>query len=510
MARPRRNPTTPILNNRACFIYARVSTKEQEQEGYSIDAQLMLLRRYVESKGLIVVQEFVEAESASKTGRPAFAKMLKGLRDGYAGCIVVEKTDRLTRSIRDYSTIQELIDSGVEVHTVKEGEVYSKASRSHSKFIFGIKVCVAELYSNNLSEEVKKGMTQKASEGYWPSQAPFGYLNITENGRRIIIPDPDRWVLVAKLFNEYANGGHSMRDCARVANDIGLRGKRGARLNPSSVQWILTNPVYMGRVKWDGVDVPGKHDPIVSLAVWNKVQEVMKGRSVTKTTESNEYAFKGLMRCGVCGCAVTPYRVKGKYVYYSCTGYKGCKRTPVREEAIVEQVAQVLDGVSLRPETAALMVATLREVWESMKQTEGPKRDQFESMARRTEDKLARLYLDYMEGKVPASAYDKLKSQWELELETQRAGASRLANSTLKTLDDSAKMIHGLSNCSQVFRTGSNAVRRQMAKAILSNCEIADGIVSGALRDWFKSVYEVNLQVTPGMPEEAEKKLWWA
>src|SRR4051812_8455563 len=103
-------------------LYARVSSKEQEQEGYSIPAQLDLLHNHARQRNLTVLQEFVDIESASVTGRTNFGLMLAFVKKNGSRCktILVEKTDRLYRNLRDYSIVDEF---GVEVHLVKENKV---------------------------------------------------------------------------------------------------------------------------------------------------------------------------------------------------------------------------------------------------------------------------------------------------------------------------------------------------------------------------------------------------
>jgi DNA invertase Pin-like site-specific DNA recombinase len=182
--------------NRSCgatrnaVMYSRVSSKDQEREGFSIPAQECLLRGYANQRGLVVVREFVDVETAKESGRPGFAAMLAYLKAHRQQCrtLLVEKTDRLYRNLKDYSLIDDL---DVELHFVKENVVISKNSRSSDKLLHGIRTVLAKNYIDNLSEEVKKGLRAKAELHLWPSFAPLGYLNtIGPDGKRIIVPDP--------------------------------------------------------------------------------------------------------------------------------------------------------------------------------------------------------------------------------------------------------------------------------------------------------------------------------
>src|SRR5450432_1290743 len=99
-------------------LYARVSSKDQEKEGFSIPAQLRLLREYAESKGFAIVQEFTDVETARATGRTNFTEMLSYLKKHQGRCrtVLVEKTDRLYRNLKDWVTLDEI---DLEIHLVK-------------------------------------------------------------------------------------------------------------------------------------------------------------------------------------------------------------------------------------------------------------------------------------------------------------------------------------------------------------------------------------------------------
>jgi len=176
--------TTGPSRMRQAVVYARVSSKEQEKEGFSIPAQLKLLRDYALSDGIRVVEEYVDVETAKQAGRSSFGEMVDYLhKHPEARIILVEKTDRLYRNLKDWVTLDEL---DLEIHFAKENVVLSADSRSSEKFMHGIKVLMAKNYIDNLSEEIRKGMTEKAEQGTWPSYAPFGYRNVVdENGKKI-------------------------------------------------------------------------------------------------------------------------------------------------------------------------------------------------------------------------------------------------------------------------------------------------------------------------------------
>ena len=202
-------------------IYARVSSKEQEKEGFSIPAQLKLLKDYAATNGFKVAREYVDVETAKQTGRAAFGEMVAFLKANRSvRAMLVEKTDRLYRNLKDWVTIDEL---EVEIHLPKEGVVLSRDSRSSEKFMHGIKVLMAKNYIDNLSEETRKGMTEKAEQGLWPSNAPLGYKNVTRpDGKKTIVPDESVAPIIRNMFEWYARGDISIREATRKARAAGL------------------------------------------------------------------------------------------------------------------------------------------------------------------------------------------------------------------------------------------------------------------------------------------------
>lgn len=233
-------------------LYARVSSREQEREGYSIPAQRKLLAEYARVRGLHVEREFIDVESAKNPGRKEFSNMLRLLESGGACRIVlVEKTDRLYRNRTDALAFEELIEKrGVEIHLVKEGRVISKDSRSQDKFMHDIHVAVAKHYLENLKEEVKKGMREKAEQGIYPGRAPFGYRN--NSTTRSVDIDAQKGAIAKCTFELYATGNYSLTTL-RAA----LLQEMGIRINRAYLEKILKNPFYIAASSGAGLNTRG-------------------------------------------------------------------------------------------------------------------------------------------------------------------------------------------------------------------------------------------------------------
>src|SRR5271156_6583144 len=218
---------------RQAILYARVSSKDQEREGYSIPAQLKFLREYAQNHELNVLREFVDVETAKMTGRKHFGEMVRFLR-GHKTCriVLVEKTDRLYRNFRDCVTLEDL---DIEIHLPKEGQIISKESRSQAKLVHGIQLVIARNYIENLREEVRKGMREKAEQGIYPSRPPLGYTN--NKASHTIEVDGRKAPIAKRLFEIYGSGKYSLSMLRQsIKADFGMTFSNGYLVR------ILKNP----------------------------------------------------------------------------------------------------------------------------------------------------------------------------------------------------------------------------------------------------------------------------
>ena len=319
-------------------IYARVSSKDQEREGYSIPAQLKLLREYAQKNDLLVTREFVDVETAKMAGRKNFGAMVKYLEKS-PNCRVVlaEKTDRLYRNLRDCLTLEDL---DLEIHLPKEGQIVSKNARSQAKLIHGIHIVLARNYIENLREEVKKGMREKAEQGIYPSRPPLGYRN--NKFEHTIEVDQEKAPISKRMFELYSNGQYSLQEVWKA-----LKREFDVKLSKSHVEKLLKNPFYTGAFYWDGKLYAGTHTPLVSQVLFDQVQAVFGGHNQPKY-KKHQFAYGGLLRCAYDNCMVTAELKKNRYTYYRCTGYRGkCDLPYFREEKLGEQLGQILKDIHI-------------------------------------------------------------------------------------------------------------------------------------------------------------------
>ena len=287
--------------------YLRVSTQSQAErggadEGFSIPAQREANKRKAISMGAIIGKEFVDrGASARSADRPELQKMLEYIRENRdrVDYVVVHKVDRLARNRGDDIDITRVLnDANVQLVSASE----SIDNTPSGMLLHGIMSTIAEFYSRNLSTEVKKGMGEKVKNGGTPTRAPMGYRNIRgydDNGRRdsYVVLDEERAPLIKLAFEKYAAGNWTLRTLAEHLTILGLTTPETPKL-PSKpmtkrmLDNIFNNPYYTGVVTYNGVRYPGRHEAIVDVALWDKVQEILQSHHYGEKERIHDHYLK--------------------------------------------------------------------------------------------------------------------------------------------------------------------------------------------------------------------------
>jgi DNA invertase Pin-like site-specific DNA recombinase len=311
-------------------IYLRVSTKEQAEEGYSIPAQAGACRRFIADRGWELADEYVDrGESARTADRPQLQAMLARLaEDRSIDCLVVHKLDRLARNLEDHAAVRAALrKAGVQLHSVTE----SLEDSASGKLVEGILASIAEFYSANLGQEIRKGMDQKAAEGGWPVRAPFGYRNVRRDGggrggEAVIEPDPQA-PLVVWAFERYADGSVAVASLTEQLAEKGLRNRLGNPPGISAIHRMLRSPVYAGVVRWKGAEHEGIHQPLISRDLFDRVQSVLDAHSTGgERSWKHDHYLKGTLVCTECGSKLYYALAKRRFGYFRCIG-RNTRRT---------------------------------------------------------------------------------------------------------------------------------------------------------------------------------------
>jgi site-specific DNA recombinase len=452
-------------------LYARVSSREQEREGYSIPAQRKLLRAYAQAAGLKIVQEFIDVESAKNPGRKEFGNMVSLLRhNADIRVVLVEKTDRLYRNRTDSLAFEELIEkSNLELHLVKENRVISKDCRSQDKFMHDIHVALSKHYIENLREEVKKGMREKAEQGIYPGRAPLGYRN--NPATRNIEVSTEKAAVVHRAFELYATSQYSLITLRKA-----LREETGIAVSRAYLETVLKNPFYVGDFVWREVRYKGTHPPIVDLGTFQTVQQVFAGCNKPKYRK-HDFPFRGLLTCAHDGCTVTTERHKGKYDYYRCSGGRGKCVLPYMPEAKVSNMlGEALKSIQVPENIARQIVSSMASDAATSEQARRIELDSAKQRLALLRSRIDRLYEDKLDGKITEEFWAVKSSAYreqELALET---ALKRLTQTSASDHALTVERIFELANSAySLYLSRNTAEQAQLLKMVLLNCA-TDGV----------------------------------
>lgn len=464
-------------NDRAVLL-ARVSSREQA-DGYSLDAQMALLREYATRQGLDVAAEHRITESASgDMERRQFNAILADLRRiGAPRHLVVEKSDRSERNMRDMVALDDLRSAGVTIHFAKESWRVGPSASVGDMDRWEIQSWLSRRHSRNLSEETRKGMREKAKQGGWGHLAPIGYLNRSDEHRSWLEEDPERAPLVRLLFQQVAAEGMTCPAAAAFAKSIGLRSRSGRALDASAIQKMLRHPLYVGRVESGDVSAVAEVDAIIDAATWAHVQEMLTSRAKHSGPRARDREeprlFSGLLKCAECGRTVTSEEHggrhgKGSFVYWRCaSGARSPCTIYMREDRLVAQFAARLDR--LRMPTDAVERARA----DMLTRLAAEEREKRESLRRigitrqRLDESDARALAGFVDGAIDKADLKALRGR----LAAQRAEIDMQADALAGPDRDAAQLVDdvmaGLLAAGAVF-LARQAVRRPMLMATMT------------------------------------------
>ena len=327
-------------------ILARVSSKAQEEEGYSLDAQQKLLKSYCAEQKYKIISEFRISETASKhEQRTVFKEMMIYLRKGGITHLIVEKTDRLMRNFRDAIIVDDWLEADPrrKLHMVKEHLVIHKNSRSDEKLMWNIFLSFSKRYVDNLREEAMKGWSEKLAQGWRPSGPVIGYKTTVENGKKIHVIDENTAPMVERAFKLYLEPDQTIQSIVKELAEVGLTTRKGRPLGKTAVHKMLREPFYIGVIKFNGVNYPGAHEPLLSRRLFKAVQNKLDD-GYHENQRQHHPLFKGVLRCDICHAIIT-WQLQKDYYYGACQRRNdACKgRKLLREDRLEGQLLSHID-----------------------------------------------------------------------------------------------------------------------------------------------------------------------
>ena len=340
-------------------LYARKSTESDELQTMSVDSQIKEMLQIAKRDGLDVIEIKRESHSAKAVGqRPVFNEMIEDIKNRKFNAILAWHPDRLSRNAGDLGSLVDLMDQKVLLEIKTYGQKFTNSPSE--KFLLMILCSQAKLENDNKSINVKRGLKARAEIGLWLTTAPTGYLNEKRTDRKgHVMIDPERGSIVKQMFEKVAYEDYTGRKLYRWLNDINFKTRNGKNLSLSNVYTILKNTFYYGVFEYprkSGNWYTGKHSPLITKKIYEEVQEKLTRYQAIKS-QSKEFAFTRLMKCGLCGSGITAdeklKKLKdgsvSRHVYYGCTKSRdiNCKCGYITEQNLIEQLSKLIDKISL-------------------------------------------------------------------------------------------------------------------------------------------------------------------
>lgn len=341
-------------------LYARKSTEQEDKQALSIESQVREMQSLAERDGLEIVEIKREAHSSKEVGqRPVYNELIAEIKQGKFNGILTWAPDRLSRNAGDLGAVVDLMDQGLLQEIRTYGQKFT--NNPNEKFLLMILGSQAKLENDNKMVNVKRGLRARCEMGLWPSVPPTGYLpNPDRNKKCEVIVDELRAPVIKQMYERVAYDGWSGRKLFKwLTHDIRFKTRNGKPLTLSNIYIILKSDFHYGNFEYpkgSGQWYKGKHEPIITKELFDLVQEKITSDHMVHA-QDKEFAFTRMITCGLCGSGVTAdekfKKLKdgtlARYVYYGCTKFKDkfCKCGYLREEELTEQLAEILDTVSL-------------------------------------------------------------------------------------------------------------------------------------------------------------------
>lgn len=465
------------------FMYLRKSSESEDRQQASIPAQERELIEFARRRGFSFVgQPIAETMSAKRPGRPAFNRMLDALRDGEADGIVCWHLDRLARNPLDGGRLMQALGDGIIKEIVTPNRSYTN---SDDKLMMAIEFGMSTKYVDDLARNIARGRRQSIEEGRWPGAPKLGYVR--DKNLRLLVPDPERFELVRRLFLERLDGIPVLELVRRAREDWGLttprRGTTGGRaIGIPHLYRLLRDPFYAGVLSFKGQTYQGKHTPLITWDDFQAVQALMDGGTTqTPRPKEHRFTYQGLITCGRCGALVTAERKVNRqgheYTYYHCCRkrktYRFCPERCIEERTIDDAVEQFLASLTLPDDVFRLVRELLPELDGEFARGQKEAVVRFQRQRDENEKQLRRIRKLFID---EVLSEEEFRQERERLLTHERNLSASLKNVSqpvlgIEPLEQSVSFVN---QALAAFRAGSRDDKRELVKGVVSNLLLKD------------------------------------
>ncbi|MDD5456260.1 MAG: recombinase family protein [Candidatus Margulisbacteria bacterium] len=307
-------------------LYIRVSTERQANEGDSLEEQESELKKFCDYRNYQIHNIYIErGKSGGNTNRPEYQKLIKDVEQKKIKAVVVKKLDRLSRSLLDFEQFMKLLqEKEIEFISLKES---FDTTTAMGKAMLRVALVFAQLEREQTSERIADVMGHRASMGHFNGgRRLYGYSIVEKE----LVPYPKEKQIVETIFQKFLETRSTVA-VMHYLNENGFPYRNGKRWDERQIQKMLQQEAYIGKITWGGHVYNGIHQPIITPTTFEKVQQIFKAKTYTKTKNTTNAILAKKVFCSRCGSPLAPShtvnRHKKKFFYYRCTGSKDKGKT---------------------------------------------------------------------------------------------------------------------------------------------------------------------------------------
>jgi site-specific DNA recombinase len=478
-------PTNPRTGN--AVIYIRVSTDRQVQ-GASLETQERDCRLMCERNGWEIMRLFrEEGESAKTADRPQLQELLNFCRVSKPrpDYVVVHHVDRWARNGQDHDMMRSfLIKLGVKLRSYSQRLGEDPYDQFYERIMSG----QAELDNKLRGMRSLAGMKTRVQAGRWTFKAPLGYINgLDTAGSKTLLPDPDRAPFITQAFELFATALHTKEQVRAQMNALGLRSVNDKPLSPETFSRMLRNPRYAGLLSVSGweIEAEGDYQPLVTVEVFHRVQEILAGRRVTITVRNRnnpDFPLRNFVRCGHCHKPLTASWSKGKmgvkYAYYRCQNRKCESPTNVRRQELEDAFVRFLREQQPDASYLRLFHKVVLDVWNSKQADSVALVRKIEQQVNELKDRKRKLNEAFVYRQtITREDYDQMRAPLneDLAVAELNLGRARLDEVEVEKVLDFAENL--LLNTAEAWRKCSLEQKQRLQQVLFpQGVEYADGL----------------------------------
>ena len=470
------------------LIYARVSTEEQAEEGQSIETQIRICKKWAKDNEYQVPPDGIykdEGKSATNLNRPALQDLLARCRDETViDAVLVQDTDRLARNTLDHLTIKAVLKKkNIKIISISQLMIDDSPE---GNLIDTILASVNAFQSQLTGRKTSKVLEEKAKMGWYPGGRPqLGYMN-AENpnptctlDKRIVVLNPEVAPYIKKMFELYLTGNNSLKHIADWLNQKGVKSVTGGLMHTSSVDNYLNDPFYIGKFLWNGKMYIGKHEKLIDVATFNKVQEVLGNRNQHASRKRiHNFLLSGFAYCADCGgrfWAEYHKKKNGKeYEHYMCSK---CKTdTYVKVDLLENQVEKLFEKIELSKEytkeimdRAIAMVKDLRQNTDSEKKRLLAKKSKLELALKDLEDQR------FIHRTINDEKYLSISARYDGDIGLIDGELAKLTLDKTKKINDLDELLRLAENIGLTYKEAKPGLKRNYLTMFFEKFEVSKG-----------------------------------